>query len=88
MRNVRVSQLRSCIVLEPEEYDYILTQIYPDAEISTEYTLEGISVDIDGSDPDTDDLHGRLAKHFDVEKVTSVHMDDCENIGVWIVYEI
>lgn len=88
MRNVRVTQLRSCIVLESEEYDYVLSRIYPDSEVSTEYTLEGISIEIDGELPDTDDLHERLAKYYDVEKVTSVHMDDCDNIGVWIVYEI
>ena len=87
MKNVRASQLKTCIILTNTEYDALLHELYPDSEIETEYTLEGISIDIDGDCVDTDDLHKKLAEYFDVHEVTSTHMDDCEySIGVWIVY--
>ena len=33
------------------------------------------------------DIETLLAKYFDVKEVTSLHIDDCDTIGVWIVYK-
>ena len=50
------------------------------------YTTEGLDICTNEDVIDIDELHKGLAKYFDVKEVTSVHIDDCDFIGVWVVY--
>jgi hypothetical protein len=86
MKNVADYQLKKCIFLTAEGFENVVKEIYPDNEVEVEYSMDGLTVDVDGDCPDDEDLHKKLADYYDVAKVTSVHMDDCDYIGVWIAY--
>lgn len=89
MKNVADYQLKKCIFLTAEEFENVLKEVYPDNEVNVNYDMDGITVDIDdeSSDPSDDlELLEKLANYYDVADVTSVHMDDCDYIGVWIAY--
>lgn len=86
MKNVLSSQLKTCIILPNDEFDRIVSDIYPDDDTDVTYELDGISVSV--NDDCAEDLYSRLAEYFDVKEITSIHIDDCEYpIGVWIVYK-
>lgn len=87
MKNVRPRQLKKCINFSLDEFNTILNSIYPDSDVNTYYDLDGLSIEINENVVDTYDLNKKLAKYFDVDIVTSIHADDCEFLGVWIVYE-
>lgn len=49
--------------------------------------LDGISYDYEENILDINILHAKLAGYFDVKEITSVHSDNCDYIGVWIIYK-
>lgn len=78
MKNVRETQLKKCIFKEYDEFKRdIVMALGKDTTVECDY--EGISIDCDENVLDV------LSKYYDVE-VTSIHIDDCDIIGVWIVY--
>jgi hypothetical protein len=86
MKNVRENQLKKCIFLESEEFTDIIHEVLsPDVYVN--FTIEGLDICTDDNVVDTDELHKALASYFDVKEVTSIHIDDCDFIGVWIVYK-
>lgn len=87
MKNVNKYQLKKCIFLTIEEFDEILKTVYPDSEVNISYDFEGMSVDVDDDGVDVNDMYQKLAEYFDVNTVTSIHIDDCDTVGVWIVYK-
>ena len=87
MKNVRESQRKTCIFLEVEEFESILHRLFG-KDIETDYSLDGLYIGYEnGDDLDTEELHDLLAKYFDVATVTSIHIDDADTTGVWIVYK-
>lgn len=88
MQNVRDLQKKTCLILTRTEFDEVIDSIY-DGEVETHYSLDGISLNYtdDEREFSYDVLHNDLANYFDVNKVTSVHIDDCDYTGVWIVYK-
>lgn len=87
MKNVRKDQLKKCIVLEVKEFDNLLHQLFGD-DIETDYSLDGLYIGYsNGDNLDTQELHDKLAEYFDVYQVTSIHIDDCDVLLVWIVYD-
>ena len=87
MQNVRKNQLKKCIVLEVEEFNSLLHQLFGE-NIETDYSLDGLYIGFENGDNlDTQELHDKLAEYFDVDEVTSIHIDDCDVTLVWIVYK-
>jgi hypothetical protein len=86
MKNVRKGQLKKCIIIECEEFTELIQEYFGN-ETKVEYTLEGIGVYNDTDNVDYNEICEALAKHFEVEQVTSFHMDDCDYTCVWIVYK-
>lgn len=90
MRNVNNYMLKKCIFLTSDEYECILKKLFGDT-IRVEFSMDGIWVGYDGEDfldvCEEPDIYTKLAAYFDVTEVTSVHMDDCEYVGVWICYK-
>lgn len=84
MQNISESNVKKSIFLLSDEFERILHHLFNDIEVT--YSLDGMSIDIGNDSIDTDVLHDRLARYFDVEKVTSVHIDDCDMVGVWITF--
>lgn len=87
MRNVREKQLKKCIILDGDEFRYIVNQII-DIPVEVNYTYDGIEIyPATDTNKEITDIETLLAKYFDVKEVTSLHIDDCDTIGVWIVYK-
>lgn len=88
MKNVRENQLKKAIYLSSTEYKEILSELF-NRKIEVEIALDGISYSTpDNFELNTDDLHERLAKYFDVKNVSSIHADDVEwDIGIWVIYQ-
>lgn len=84
MKNVDTHSLKTCIFLDEYQFQSILSELFPGAEVSYDY--EGISVDLNDDAIPTDELYSKLSDYFDVARITSVHIDDCDTVGVWIVY--
>lgn len=87
MKNVNDYQLKKCIFLTNEEFGRIIHDSFKDIVI--EYSLDGFTIYKGDEDVvNTEELHKVLEEYFDVEKITSIHIDDCDYpIDVWIVYK-
>lgn len=89
MKNVQKWQLKNCIFMETDTFDTIIKELFG-KEYTVDFSLDGLSIyqndGEDYKDLDTDTLYKTLAAYFDVAEVTSIHCDDCDEIGVWICY--
>ena len=86
MKNVRAEQHKTCIFLIEEEFDSIIRQCFGE-KANVCYELDGLTFSKDEETAiDTDELHRTLADYFEVGEVTSIHIDDCDVIGVWICF--
>lgn len=87
MKNIESYSLKNCIFMTNDEYDRLLRTL-TSGDIDVSYDFEGISyTSVNGNESYTHEyINNLLSKHFDVT-VTSVHIDDCDYIGVWICYK-
>jgi hypothetical protein len=86
MKNVRENQFKKCIFLDIDEFSEIIKGIFGRNTI-VEYTLEGLSIYNEIDCLPNSEICEALANYFDVFEVTSFHADDCDYIGVWVVYK-
>ena len=87
MKNVRIDQLRTVIVISNEEFETIIKKTLGN-DVNVEISLDGICISTDEDDIYWEETYAALAKYFDVTEVTSVHADDCDYpIGIWVVYK-
>ena len=86
MKNVKNTQMKKCIILSSKEFEGILDELF-DCAVTAEYSLDGLTLYTDDDCIDIEELCNKLAEYFDVDRVTSVHIDDCDDIGVWICYQ-
>ena len=81
---------RNCLCLGSEDFHALLKEIYPDVkEIVVHYDLDGLWVSSDADDewgPADEELCEKIGGHLGVN-VTSMHIDDCDETGIWIVYK-
>lgn len=88
MKNVEKNQLKSCIVMSTDDFKKVFTEIFGEYDVDTNQ----VDVEFDAYDGiyfcaiSDQDVYEELSKYFDV-KVTSVHLDDSETLGVWICYK-
>ena len=84
MKNVTESQLKTCIFFLRDDFERIINSF----GFSMDVSLDGISFgDLEEiEDVYDEDVYGVLSDYFDVE-VTSVHCDDCDYTGIWVVYK-
>ena len=88
MKNVRETQLKKCIFMTTDEFKEVFVEIFGQYdedtnEIDVEFnTLDGIYFCAISNQ----DVYAKLSEYFDVT-VTSIHLDDCEHLGVWICYK-
>ena len=86
MKNVKKEQLKQCIFLSLEEYTNIIKQCF-DEETKVVCSNKGIFVYKTNEIINNYDICDVLAKYFDVNQITSVHIDDSYYTGVWIAYK-
>ena len=86
MKNVRPNQLKKCIFLTQTEMEEILSEILQKT-VTVNVSLYGLEPCTEDDD-DIDDGYMRqvLSEYFDVD-VTSIHIDDCDYVGVWVAYK-
>ncbi len=87
MKNVRPAQIKTTIILNLDEYKEVVNTLFPHTYVHCE--MDGLWYERDEgfAEFSDEDLRIALAQHFDVSAVTSVHIDDCDCVGVWIVYK-
>lgn len=88
MKNCNVNWRKNCLCLTLDETVEILKEIYGIKDIVAHPDLDGLwfsSDDDEEWNPDDYEICDRLSDYFDI-KVTSIHIDDCDMTGVWIVY--
>ena len=75
--------IKETVCVSKDKFEEILDDIYGIHEYDTEYSLDGLSIWTEESKelPIEEDL----SKYFG-RAVSTVHLDDCEYIGVWIVF--
>lgn len=86
MKNVRPNQLKKCIFLDDEEFTAIVQAVFDNENIKVDYTFGGFDIYADEDWVEVGDLYEKLGEYFDVN-VTSVHIDNCDYVGVWVVYK-
>lgn len=85
MKNAKETQLKKVIHFGGyEEFKEVLDAL--DGEIKYVYDAEN-GFYLCSSEMGLDEIFGLLAEYFGVTKVTSIHSDDSDLEGVWIVYE-
>ena len=86
MKNVCENQLKKCIYIDDiEEFERVV-KLATDTDVIVEATMEGI--DFYFRDPlkaDNVDVLAALSRYYGVQ-ITSIHMDDAEYTGIWLVY--
>lgn len=89
MKNVKENQLKKCIFMKLAEFESLVIQI-TDGLKEVEYEFGMYYIDTDKAEAMdvywNEDIEKTLSKYFGVN-VTSVHADDCDDVGVWIVYK-
>lgn len=92
MKNVNKRQQKTCIFLSLEEYEKVLANIFG-VTVIVHTDLDGIWYETAPSRADMiaddfeNDINKHLAEYYDVKEVTSVHADDCDEVGIWIAYK-
>lgn len=84
MKNVMEYQLKKCIFMETEDFDKVIKAVFGE-EFEADFGLDGISVWSRAEGLSEKEINEGLSKYFDVT-ITSVHIDDFDDIGVWICY--
>ena len=89
MKNVRENQLKKCIFMELDEFKDLINKVTDGLkEVDYEFGLFYMCTD-KAETINTywnEDIEVTLSRHFDVT-ITSIHADDWDDTGVWIVYK-
>lgn len=86
MKNVSANSLKTCIFLDESEFKDVLSEIFSE-EITVNCDYDGISVERNSVPVPSDELFWKLEEHFGVAHITSMHIDDCDTVGIWIAYK-
>jgi len=77
MKNVKNNMIKTAIFIELNKFKKLVIELTGE-DFNVDYDIyDGLCV--------TDNGIEALEKHFDV-KITSIHADDFDTIGVWIIY--
>lgn len=88
MQNVTEYEQKTCIFKMLDDFEHDLAAATHNA-VKTNCDLEGISFESKlNEDADIDHawILQKLSEFYDVH-ITSIHIDDCDMIGVWICYK-
>lgn len=86
MKNVNDMQIKKCIFKELDEFKQDVAAFFGN-DTTVECYDDGIVIEANEDALYTEEILAGLAKYYDVKEVTSIHIDDCEVVGLWIVYK-
>ena len=86
MQNVTENQKKNAICLSLDEFKEVVNTVMPHTYV---YFEDGLWYEREQGYPEVSEaqLYSLLAVHFDVAEITSIHADDCDVVGVWVVYK-
>ena len=76
--------LKKCIFMPYQNFTRLIKHLIG-SDVDVTYELDGMTISSENHEIQNEDVHKELAKYFEVAEVTSIHCDDCDDIGVWIV---
>ena len=89
MKNIRENQLKTCMFMYLEEFKDLIHKV-TDGLKAVDYEFGLFYLCTEKADETgtywNEDIKVTLSKYFDIT-VTSIHADDWDDTGVWIVYE-
>ena len=81
MKNIENTMLKTAIFMEVDRFKHLLYDLTggetDDDFVGGTYITDGIYI--------SDDALAKLQAYFDVN-ITSIHADDADTVGIWIVY--
>lgn len=87
LKNVNEKEIKKALCLSESRFNNVLERV-SGGKIRAEYCLDGIIFNTT-NDETIEDVDAivlkKLSEYFGVT-VTSVHMDDYDDIGVWVIY--
>lgn len=87
VKHVRANQLKTCIFIEGSQFEQTVKAILGN-NVSVTYDYDGIAFHSDNDDElETAYIYDKLSEYYGVH-ITSIHIDDCDVVGVWICYKI
>ena len=75
---------RNCLYFSAKEFAELMEKWF---NANVDFSLDGIWIGTDADEVPMEEIYEKIEEAFDVVKVTSIHMDDSDDIGVWVVYE-
>lgn len=93
IQNVDEYTLKTCIFMNSDQYTKLLTKLFGE-HITVSFDSDGIWTGYDYDDPteadtyEEPDVEAKLAEYFGVSKIEDIHMDDYNDVGVWISYKL
>lgn len=79
-----IGREKKCILLTADEFRDVVKSLY-DEEVYIDFSADGLYVGLTEDELPAEDLHERLAQYFYVDGISSIHIDDYEPCGVWLV---
>lgn len=86
MKNVKENQLKKCICKEYEEFKHDVLAALGAIEVFCDCDEIYFECKLNGDLICTEEVLAGMSKYYNVE-VTSIHIDNCELLGVWICYK-
>lgn len=84
MQNVRPENLKTAIFTTLDEFRNLVYELCGENS-DVDYDYDGISFgDEDGN---SEPVIEKLCEHYGVKEITSIHADDCDMVGIWIIYK-
>ena len=89
MTNVRKEQLKTCITMDGWEFQELIQTLFKKENdtLYVELTMDGIEIYYENEELPTEDILQGLAEYFEVNEVTSYHIDNYDYPLIWIVYK-
>lgn len=90
MKNIEKYQLKKCIFMELDKYKSLILDVTKGLK-KVEYDFDYIYYEDTDKAEESGIYHNEciettLSNYFGVT-VTSIHMDDCDSVGIWICYK-
>ena len=85
LKNIQNFEKKNALLTTTCRFDKVLSEI-SNGEIRASYCLDGIWYESDTIADADAFVRDKLSEYLGVN-VTSIHLDDCDLIGVWIIYK-
>lgn len=86
MKHVKYNQIKKCIFKELDEFRQDVSTFFG-SDTTVEYDGDGIIIEANEEALYTEEIFSGLSIFYGVKEITSIHTDNCEVVGVWIVYK-